>query len=113
MSLIEKTEEMLRKQAYDFGKEEILNKFKDSNKMPLIAEIFGKKLNEEFFIRYSSDESFFYKAKFSENGLLVFDDSFGDWGLDAGWLLALLNGRARLVEDEENGTVLKKNGERN
>ena len=113
MSLIEKTEEMLRKQAYDFGKEDILNKFRDTNKMPLIAEIFGKELDEEFFISYSSDESFFYKAKFSKDGLLVFDDGYGDWGLDAGWLLALLNGRARLVEDEKNETVLKKNGERN
>ena len=106
MSLIEKTEEMLRKQAYDFGKEDILNKFRDTNKMPLIAEIFGKELDEEFFIRYSSDESFFYKAKFSKDGLLVFDDGYGDWGLDAGWLLALLNGRAELVEDEKNETVL-------
>jgi hypothetical protein len=113
MSLIEKTEEMLRKQSYDFGKEEILNKFKDSNKMPLIAEIFGKELNEEFFIRYSSDESFYYKARFSENGLLVFDDNYGDWALDAGWLLALLNGRAKLVEDEKNETVLKKDDKRN
>ena len=102
MSLIEKTEEMLRKQAYNFGKEAIFNKINEINKMPLIAEIFGKELNEEFFIRYSSDELFYYKAKFSENGLLVFDDNYGDWTLDAGWLLALLNGRAKLVGSDNN-----------
>lgn len=65
------------------------------NKMEQVAAMFGKKLNEEFDVRYFGSIS---KARFTEYG---FEEHFTTpgWWLNGELLHLLLTGQAVIVED--------------
>jgi len=65
------------------------------NKMAQVAEMFGKKIGEEFKLTI--------KARFNERGLEVLYNNFGyqDWILDSDYLEDLLAGKTLIVEDEK------------
>jgi hypothetical protein len=67
------------------------------NRMADVAQMFGKKLGEEF-TAVSWDEM--KKCKFTDEGLKVkYLD--GDWHKSDGWLRCLLIGEAVIVEGEK------------
>ena len=62
-----------------------------ANKMEQIAAIFGKKLNEEFTIKY---EGIRYRAYFKKSGIRVYDMYYDLWD---SVLIGLLTGEATIV----------------
>ena len=65
------------------------------NKMEVVAQLFGKKLCEEFKFRIGGAV---FVAKITESGLVVNDCQYHHW---APMLTDLLIGEAEIVEDEE------------
>lgn len=67
------------------------------NHMAEVAKLFGKKLGEEFTaVIYDTVSA----CKFTHNGLQIKLD-YGRWYLNSGWLVCLLTGEAKIVEDEK------------
>jgi hypothetical protein len=66
------------------------------NKMAEVAKLFGKKLGEHFCVDCCNTR---FLLKFTSDGLLVFDDSWGHWNGEDGMLEALLTGQAVIVDD--------------
>lgn len=62
------------------------------NKMKDVASVFGKRLNQVFYITEPHYNK--VKCRFSENGLEIFT---GVWYPHEGWLVALLTGEATIV----------------
>lgn len=67
------------------------------NKMAQVAQMFGKKLNEEF--RASIEGVFVCRAKFTVGGLMVdFEEGFG-YQVNAKFEHDLLIGKAEILEE--------------
>lgn len=64
------------------------------NKMEVVAALFGKKLGEEFDIKWGVCE---YTIRFTKDGMEVTDD-YGEW-YEAQLYRALLTGEAVIVDD--------------
>jgi len=101
------------KQAYMFGNTRLIPSFRvqqwlnhlddinrkkqsQKNKMEQIAKMFGKELNENFCVSCCNTR---FLLKFTSDGLLVFDDSWGHWNGEDGMLEALLTGEAVIVNE--------------
>jgi hypothetical protein len=75
------------------------------NKMEVVAALFGKRLGEEFKIkrfRYSSDGNrltFVNNARFSENGLEIYDTRFEQWRVFSEENREILTGEAVILDD--------------
>ena len=69
----------------------------EDNKMKAVAQLFGKKLGEEFVIQ----DTYRYQvtAKFSEEGILVYHVVGREWLNNHYWLNELLTGEAVIVDD--------------
>jgi hypothetical protein len=67
------------------------------NKMEQIAQLFGKKLGEEF--RVVSDDGLDCICRFDENKILEVKDMHGRWTQNYSVLSELLIGRDEIVED--------------
>lgn len=73
------------------------------NKMEQVAKLFGKELGEEFKIkrfRYSSDGNrltFVNDARFSENGLEIYDTRFEQWRVFSEEIREILTGQAVII----------------
>ena len=63
-----------------------------ANKMEHIAAMFGKKLNEEFTIKYGSR---YYKAYFKKSGIRVRGLYYMDWN---NVLVGLLTGEVTIID---------------
>lgn len=76
-----------------------------NNKMGQVAAMFGKKLGEEFKIkrfRYSLDGNklaIVNDARFSENGLEIYDTRFEQWRVFSEESREILTGEAVIVDD--------------
>lgn len=68
-------------------------KYGQANKMEQVAAMFGKKLNEEFTIKY---EGKCYKAYFKKNGIRVHALYYMDWD---NVLVGLLTGEVTITDD--------------
>ena len=64
------------------------------NKMAEVAHLFGKKLGEEFTLRYGSAV---VKAEFNFDGLYITTKNF--YAIHANWLQHLLTGSAVIVDE--------------
>jgi hypothetical protein len=86
----------------DYLRDKLLINFKEKadnkNKMQAVAEMFGKKLDEEFTVKdkYKTE----WHCKFRKRGLLYLDKTFFDWQESGDYLLQfLLTGRAVIVDE--------------
>lgn len=68
------------------------------NKMEAVAQLFGKKLGEEFWIRDNKIDLTMY-ARFTERGLETKDGLFDDYVPISTWLEMLLTGEVVIVDD--------------
>ena len=68
------------------------------NKMERIAQMFGRKLDEEFYLKRMDA---IYKAKFTNDGLELYDSLFEQWAIVSEALSDILTGWAEIVEDEK------------
>jgi len=67
------------------------------NKMEAVAQLFGKKLNEEFKIL--TPKGRIRKVKFTaDRGLLYYDDFEHEWNKNFGFLNFLCEGKAEIIE---------------
>jgi len=70
----------------------------NENKMPEVARLFGKKMNEPFHI-----ESNVHKVKswvrFNESGMQYYDEVCQRWYPTDGFLKEIITGRAVIVDD--------------
>ena len=69
------------------------------NHMEEVAKMFGKGLNEPFTV-YVPYHGYKGEAVFDTNGFRIKER--GEWHYDAGFLIWLLTGGAKIVEDEDN-----------
>lgn len=70
------------------------------NKMAEVAQLFGKKLDEEFKIKYGDSLAFEAAVKFTKKNFRVKHLPFQDyWSWDNELLADLLTGRAVIVDD--------------
>lgn len=67
------------------------------NKMAQVAEMFGKKLGEEFKVYYKCRETL--KCKITDDGLYFYYDAYRRWWGDSGLLIELLKGEAVIVDE--------------
>ena len=69
----------------------------DKNKMAEVAKLFGKKLGEEFKIKYGVGLDYEAVVKFTEKNFRVYHLSY--WGWDNNLLAELLTGKAVIVDE--------------
>ena len=79
--------------GYDKAVEDTTNLAKEPNKMKMVAALFGKKLDEEFEIRYKDEN---YLAYFRKEGLKVRGLFCLTWDTA---LVALLTNKAVIVDE--------------
>lgn len=99
-----KMAEILVKQAYEKGYnqavEDAANLAKEPNKMKLVAALFGRELGDEFRVKrnyYLSCNT--VKARFIDEGFQILWDGNDYWTYHPESLVALLTGRAAIVDD--------------
>lgn len=66
------------------------------NKMAEVAKLFGKGLNEPFVV-YEPFHRYKGEAVFDANGFRIMER--GEWRYDAGFLIWLLTGSAKIVRE--------------
>lgn len=95
------------KQAYMFGNTRLIPSFRveqwldyiddmkqlQKNKMGQIASMFGKKLNEEFTIKYNDN---YYKAYFCKSGIRVRALYYDFWD---SVFVGLITGEVKIIDD--------------
>lgn len=69
------------------------------NKMAEVAQLFGKKLGEEFVAEYIGRKDIIDTARFTVDGFET-KNAFGNWVEDLGMLMWLLKGEAVIVNAE-------------
>ena len=70
------------------------------NKMEAVAQLFGKKLGEEFAVE--DKHKTVWHCKFTKRGLLYLDKSFFDWQESGDYLLqSLVTGKAVIINGRE------------
>ena len=100
------------KQAYMYGNTRLIPSFRvqqwldhiddtkqsQNNKMEQIAKMFGKKIGEPFMV-YMPFHKCKNEAVFDAHGLSIKSD--GEWHNDSNYLMWLLAGEAKIVEDKK------------
>lgn len=66
------------------------------NKMEQVAALFGKKLGEEFEVKYETKTKTW---KFDERGLLYYDNKEHEWRKNYAYLDFLIRGKAVIVDE--------------
>ena len=91
--------EFRKKQVLEGALEIVQRNYKETpNKMEVIAALFGKKLNEAFYVKgkYRDRDT----VRFTKSGVERQDAMwFGDWALDDEILRRILTGKAVIVDE--------------
>ena len=70
----------------------------NTNRMAEVAKMFGKKMGEEFTVRYEDKVKTW---KFDERGLLYHNVKENEWRKNYGYLDFLIRGKAMIIDEAQ------------